>query len=132
MPKPDTSPAFVFSPCTLLSLDTVHQIPESRESASFLRDTYILHLGTPQYQVNEFEENGLAEDSEKSLYCSVSVDLESPQSCSAKEFSFRWHVLTRGYSEVRGQGVKATQDLIVKVNGLQVSLCDICCQNFDG
>lgn len=75
--KPDTSSAFVFSPCPLLSLDKVHQMPESRESASFLMDIYILHLGTPQNQANEFEENGLVEESEESLYCSVPVDLES-------------------------------------------------------
>jgi hypothetical protein len=92
-----------------------------KSKADILSQAHILHLGTPQYEINEFEEFSLAEDSEKSLYCSVSLDLESPQSCSSGQFSFRWHTLTRGYSEVRGPGVTATQDLVVTINGLQVS-----------
>jgi len=92
-----------------------------KSTADILFQGHIIHLGTPQYEINEFEEFGLAEDSEKSLYCSVSLDLESPQSCSPGQFSFRWHTLTQGHSEVRGPGVTATQDLVVTINGLQVS-----------
>lgn len=93
-----------------------------KSTAEILFQGHVLHLGTPQYQITELEEAELADFSEKSLYCSVILDLESPQSCSSKEFWFHWHVLTRGYSEVRGQGVVAIQDLIVTVNNLQVTL----------
>jgi hypothetical protein len=82
----------------------------------------VLHLGTPKYQITELEETELADFSEKSPYCSVTLSPESPQSYSSKEFLLLWHVLTRDYSEVRGQRVVATQDLIVTVNNLQVTL----------